>query len=341
MLYLSCASLVCPVGYSAASAAAAMRAGISVFSDLDYRDAEGEAIVGAAVEALSPDLRGRDRMIALGQLALDNIEEALVQRLRWDRMPLILCSRESERPGARLAGLITKLRFPSEVATASRRTAHVAGGAASAVQAISMARSLLAEPGTDACLILGVDSLIDARVLSWLDRSHRLKTSARTDGLIPGEAACLLVVSREPIAEVPVCVHGIGIAIEAATVFNEEPFRAEGMKTALQGALQETGIAMHDVDFRLSDVAGESYAFEELVLAQARVMRKVRSSQPLWHPADSVGDCGAAAGLIQFAWAAQAFHRRYAPGPVAALHASSPFGLRAAAIVAPHGWRPA
>ena len=101
-------------------------------------------------------------------------------------------------------------------------------------------------------------------------------------------------------------------------MFNEEPFRAEAMKTALGDALRESGIAMHDVDFRLSDVAGDSYAFEELALTQTRLMRKVRPSQPLWHAADCIGDCGAAAGLVQFAWAQQAFHRRYAPGPVAA-----------------------
>lgn len=104
--------------------------------------------------------------------------------------------------------------------------------------------------------------------------------------------------------------------------------------TRLREALQEAGLAMHDVDFRLGDVAGESYAFEELALAQARLMRKVRPGQPLWHAADCIGDCGAAAGLIQFAWAGQAFHRGYAPGPVAALQAASPFGLRAAAVVA-------
>jgi len=121
-------------------------------------------------------------------------------------------------------------------------------------------------------------------------------------------------------------------------VFNEEPFRAEAMKSAVGDALRESGLAMHDVDFRLSDVAGESYAFEELALAQTRLMRKVRPSQPLWHAADCIGDCGAAAGLVQFAWAAQAFHRRYAPGPVAALHAASALGPRAAAVVASREW---
>ena len=92
---------------------------------------------------------------------------------------------------------------------------------------------------------------------------------------------------------------------------------------------------MHEVAYRLSDVAGESYAFEEVVLAQVRNMRQPRlEEQPVWHAADCVGDTGAAAGLIQFAWAEQAYRRGYAPGKLCALHGSSmAFGGRAAAIV--------
>jgi len=341
MLFLSCASLVCPVGYTAPSASAAMRAGIAAFTETCYRDAHGEPIIGAMVEALSAELRGRDRLIALIQLALDQIDPSLGDRLPWGQMPLILCSREVERPGARLSGIVPELCFPGEATFNGHRAAHLASGATSAIEAVTLARSYLAEHDVPACLILAADSLIDARVLQWLDSTHRLKTSGRTDGVIPGEAACLAVVSKAPISDDHVAVHGTGMATEPATILNEEPFRADGMKAALSEALREAGMAMHDVDFRLSDVAGESYAFEELVLAQARLMRKVRPSQPLWHPADCIGDCGAAAGLIQFAWAGQAFHRAYAPGPVAALHASSAFGPRAAAVVCAPGWTPA
>jgi 3-oxoacyl-[acyl-carrier-protein] synthase-1 len=339
MVFLSCLSLVCPVGYSVASAAAALRAGIAAFAETGYRDVNGEPIIGAPVEVLPPDLRGRSRLVALIQFALDKIDPRLGNRLPWDRMSIILCSREVDQPGAQLAGIVAELRFPTGATFTGNRAIHVASGAASAIQAVAMARDILAKSDAQACLILAADSLIDARVLVWLERMHRLKTSERTDGVIPGEAACLAVVSKDPITDDCVSVRGLGMANETATILNEEPFRAHGMKAALYEALQETGIAMHDVDFRLSDVAGESYAFEELVLTQTRLMRKVRPSQPLWHAADCIGDCGVAAGLIQFAWAGQAFHRGYAPGPVAALHAASAFGLRAAAVVAAHSWR--
>jgi len=118
-------------------------------------------------------------------------------------MPLIFCTREAERPGARLNGIAAKLQVPGGAALTDPSHAHVASGAASAIQAIAMARATLAKPRVPACLIFAADSLIDARVLHWLDHSQRLKTSERTDGVIPGEAACLAVVSRGPLLDAP------------------------------------------------------------------------------------------------------------------------------------------
>ena len=340
MLFVSCLSLVSPLGYSAAATAAALRAKIAAFGETAYRDGNGEPIVGAMVECLVPTVQGRTRLIELLRLAIDELAPDVAERLPWNQMPLILCSREAQRPGARVGGIVGGLRFPDAARFVGTRAVHLARGAPSAFMALAIARSYLARADVPVCLILGIDSLIDARVLDWLDRTHRLKTSDRTDGIIPGEAACMLAVSKAPLTDDCVALLGVGEAMETATILNDDPFRADGMTAAVRDALREAGLAMHDVDVRLSDVAGESYAFEEIVLAQTRLMRKVRPRQVLWHPADCMGDCGAVAGLIQLAWAGQAYHRRYAPGPVAALHTASPFGDRAAAVVAAPDWKP-
>lgn len=332
-MYVTCLSLVCPVGYHPRSAAAAMRAGISGLAALEYTDRAGEPLVGGAVEALPSGLRGHERQAALVNLAFAQLDARSVARLRAARLPVILCTREAERPGARLGGLLGRVRLPDGAPYAHGRTVHVGAGAVGVVQALSHARAMFRDAQARACLVVAVDSLIDARVLSWLDRQGRLKTSLQSDGLIPGEAACLILVSQAPPEEAGLAALGLGFGTEPATVTNEEPFRADGMTMALRDALAEAGLGLHDVDFRLSDVGGESYAFEELVLAQTRLMRQVRPTQPLWHPADGLGDCGAAAGFVQLAWVEQAWARGYAPGPVAALHASGAFHSRAAAVI--------
>ncbi|ESX14965.1 hypothetical protein NKJ16_03285 [Mesorhizobium sp. M0179] len=333
MTVISCLSLVSPVGYSAGSTAAAMRANIAAFAELSYRDADGEPIRGASVDALPATMRGRDRVAALTRLAADQVDPKQADRLPWGEMPIILCTREPQFPGARLNGIVGGLALPNGASLVGPHSVHVTEGAVSTFVGIWHARKLLAERKVPACIIVAVDTLIDSRTLGWLDKAGRLKTSIVTDGLIPGEAASISVVSARPLLESHVTVHGLGLARETATVLNEEPFRADGLASALRTALAEARVEIHDVAFRLSDVAGESYAFEELVVAQMRVMRTVRPQQLVWLAAGCIGDCGAAAGSIQFAWAEQAFRRGYAPGPSAVLYGSSTFGGRAAAIV--------
>lgn len=334
MTAISCISLVCPVGYTPVSAAAAMRASISVFEELPYRDRAGQSIRGARVDAVPPEAHGRSRLAALARFAVEHIDTEVAALLPWGEMPFLLCSRDAGMPGARINGILSGLAVPGGKPLAGARTFQITHGQISVFVAMEQARRLLDERNVEACLIMAVDSLIDARALSWLDSRMRLKTSKVTDGLIPGEAACILVVSKRPIVDGSLRLRGLGLAAETATASNEEPFRADGLSAALKVALGEAGVRMHEVAFRLSDVGGESYAFEELVLAQMRNMRQTRPEQPVWHAADCMGDCGAAAGLIQFAWAEQAFKRGYAPGELAALHGSSmAFGGRAAAVV--------
>jgi 3-oxoacyl-[acyl-carrier-protein] synthase-1 len=213
------------------------------------------------------------------------------------------------------------------------RARQFADGTVGAFRAMAYARQLLAEGVAKDCLIIAVDSLMDTRSLHWLDSHQRLKKEGHPDGVVPGEAACVTLVASRPLLSSAVCVSGLGFGHETATVLNDDPLLGKGLASAVRGALAEAGLGMHEVAFRLSDVAGESYAFEELVLAQTRTMTITRSSQDLLHPASSIGDCGAANGLLQLAWAEQAMVRRYACGPVALAQASAPGGSRAAAIL--------
>ncbi|MGH8502233.1 MAG: 3-oxoacyl-ACP synthase [Gammaproteobacteria bacterium] len=332
-LYVTCLSLVCPVGFTPESAAAAMRAGIDAFTELPYADNAGEPIIGAVVPGLPQDLRGRARVIGLLARAFEVIESRLPGGLTSTQLPLILCTREPERPGAKLNSIVGEVEARLGLTFRRDGSMHVARGPVSAFEALTHARRILYEARTEACLIVAGDTLVDARTLLWLDQAKRLKTSEQTDGVIPGEAACVVLVTKRSMTRSQLAVRGLGFGEETATVLNEEPLLGKGMAAAGKAALDEAGLAMHEVAFRLSDVAGESYAFEELVLAQSRLMRKTRETQDLWHPAGFVGDCGAAAGLVQFAWAEQAFARSYAPGAVALAHGSAAAGARAAAVV--------
>jgi 3-oxoacyl-[acyl-carrier-protein] synthase-1 len=332
-LYVSCLGLVCPVGFTPESAAAALRAGIAGFTDLPYADQTGERIVGALVPGLTDDLRGRARLVELLARAFEFIGPRLPQSVALTDLPVILCTREPDRPGANVEGIVSEIEMRLRLNSRRDGSGHIASGPVAAFEALMHASRLLAARRTEVCLIAAVDTFVDARTLCWLDDTKRLKTAMQSDGVIPGEAACVAIVSKRPVTPSHLAVRGLGLAVEIATVVNEEPLLGKGMTAAARHALREAGLGIHEVDFRISDVAGESYAFEELALALSRLTRQPRESQELWHPADCIGDCGAAAGLIQFSWVEQAFLRGYAPGPVALVHASTSTGARAAAVL--------
>lgn len=256
----------------------------------------------------------------------------------WEQVPLLVAVAEPGRPGggATMAGeLVARVERRLERRFHSGLSRVLTGGSAAGFQALEAARKVLGERRATACLVCAVDSFLNARSLLWLEEHGRLKTERNADGVIPGEAAACVRVelragaSRQSLAT----IEGLGFAREMATVFNEEPLRADGLVKAGRAALEEAGLRMEDVELRLSDVSGELYGFKEQTLALTRLLRVKRESLPLWLCAESLGEVGAAASLCQLVRVAQAWQRGYAPGARAMCFASSVSGERAVAVV--------
>jgi 3-oxoacyl-[acyl-carrier-protein] synthase-1 len=333
VLHFTCLSLNCAVGLTPQSAAAAMRAAISGLTEVACLDNSGEPIVGGAVPDLPGHLRGRERVIELLVRAFEPVAACLPPTLKVDHLPIVICIGEPKRPGAGIGGIVAAVEARLRLKFRRENSAHIARGPVSAFDGLHYARKILSDGRAEACLIAAADTLLDARTLLWLDNAKRLKRPGVPDGLIPGESASVALVTSRAMTPTSIAVRGLGFAEESATVVNDDPLLGLGMARAAKSALDEAEIAMHEVAFRLSDVAGEAYGFEELALAQSRLMLQTRRCQDLWCPAGFIGDCGAAAGIVQLAWAEQSYARGYSPGTVALAHGSAVGGARAAAVV--------
>lgn len=336
-MYLSAPGLVCSVGMGAEAACAAMRAGIAQFEELPYRDNNGEAIIGAAVPGLDPDLSRAERLVEMLALALaETLGKTQLDAL--ENVPLIVCLAEPDRPGggAHLAhGIIGALERKLKVNFHPSKSGAIATGHTAGFRALRAVRQLLQDPDIPACLVCGVDSYINASSLLWLDRHWRLKTEENSDGAIPGEAAGAIVLLCKPSHQdtAAAAIAGIGFGHEDAGVLSDEPLLGKGLADAAGQALAEAGVGMHDIGFRTSDVSGESYGFREVALTEARHMRVRREELlPLWHCAENTGDTGAVAGISQMVVVHHAFKNGYAPGGIALCHASAVSSERAAAV---------
>jgi 3-oxoacyl-[acyl-carrier-protein] synthase-1 len=335
-MYIVASGLVCPVGLNASAACAAMRAKISAFHELPYHDNQGEPIVGATVPCVDAFPRRAPQLVELLVKALAGLLDSQ-KASGWDNVPLLVGLAEPDRPGGRadLAGSIAaQVQHDLNVRFHPRHSRAYASGHTSAFEALAAARQLLEDSRIPACLVCGVDSLIDARTLVWLDRNFRLKTPANRDGLIPGEAAAAVLLRARPSTSGATEVAGLGFGKEKAHILSGEPLLGLGLTEAVRMALAEARLGLHEIDGRFSDVTGELYGFKELPLVEGRLMRVVRKrEQPLWHWAELVGDSGAAAGVLQLVAADEAFRKSYAPGERMICTTSSGAGARAAVVL--------
>ena len=87
------------------------------------------------------------------------------------------------------------------------------------------------------------------------------------------------------------------------------------------------------MDFRITDISGEQYGFKEASLALSRLLRVRKEEFDIWHPADCIGEVGAAALPCMLGVALFAARKGYAPGPAILCHLGNDDGKRAALVV--------
>ncbi|AGU47746.1 thiolase-like domain-containing protein [Variovorax paradoxus B4] len=323
--------LVTSVGLSAPASCAAIRAKLTNPVETRFIDAEGERIMAHEV-ALEKPWRGRAKLARMAALAARECLADVAPDL-WDEIPLLLCVAERERPG-RLAGLDDLLFTDLQDLLGARFSADslvVAHGRVGALVAFSRAQRLIGSDGVANVLVVAADSLLSWPTLSAYERGYRLLTAGNSNGFIPGEGAGALLLGR-PGGDGLLCT-GIGFGMEKAHIDSDEPLRADGLSAAIEAALAQARCAMHEIDYRITDLSGEQYYFKEATLALARTLRQRKESFDLWHPAECIGEAGAVAGVAALAVAQAACRGGYAPGPDVLVHMANDAGQRAAAVM--------
>lgn len=334
--------IVCPVGLVSEAAFSAIRAGISAYAESDFvlSAPDWEPVLGASIPLRPTAAKPGQEFPRLKRLAALAIEECTASYgAELADLPVLIGVRESYRKSAEwsdgdlLRGLANALEVPLHPLSAVVQT-----GASSVFECLAHARTLLVSGRVTGCLVGGVDSLLNWADLGRLQRCARLRSSATQHGLVPGEAAAFLLVTRDShdahVAMAEIC--GIGVAREPVdtSVLSTGHPTGRGLVEAWSAALADAGLHERAVMLRVSDLTGERYGAMDSLLAVSRLFRSDRNGLPLWHPAQSVGATGAAAGALGVALAAFAAVRGVAPDTgVMLCDASSDDGQRGACLV--------
>jgi 3-oxoacyl-[acyl-carrier-protein] synthase I len=324
------------VGLTAEASCAAIRCAIDNFQETRFIAMGGDWIIGSEVPLEEP-WRGIPK---LARLLAGPLRECLdlIRDVPPESIPVVLCVAEEDRPG-RLEGLGDPLFFQACELLGVRfhdQSRVIAQGRVGGAVGLHHASRMIHEKGFHYVIVAGVDSYLTAGTLRAYDERGRLLRPTNSNGFIPGEAGGALLLSS-PDAGSPLLCLGFGFAMEKATIESEEPLRADGMVAALQQALTAAGLTMAHIGYRLADIAGEQYAFKEADLAVSSILRDRHEFQDLWHPADCIGETGAAAVPGMLAVALTAARKGYAAGDPVLAHSGNDDGRRAAIVLSAGG----
>jgi 3-oxoacyl-[acyl-carrier-protein] synthase-1 len=331
--------MISPVGLDMVQTCAAVRAGVDLFEETEDHlclpadpDLDFEPMKGSRVPTLAS---GVDRNAQMMKLALqDLIERAQIPRAVLQATGLYLATGGEDRIGsaesfAHAVQATTRERF--------RELRVFAGGHAGFFLALEEAMKALSEGRCAAAIVAGVDSHHLTPVLTRLDEAGRIKSERSLDGFIPGEAAAALLVEMPAAATargaaILATLHGVDHDREEHVLGGDEPSSGTGLARAIERLAQSSG-AEGPFLWTACDMNGESYRGREWAHCQVNKPELFRGLASVWHPADCLGDTGAASGPVLACLAARAFERGYAPADQCLIWASSDDGLRGATLI--------
>ena len=303
-------------------------------------------IVGHAVAELTDGFVLFGRWMRLARAAVEDLIRSLPEQDTqrpgyWERTMLFLATRLPDEtvfldePASTMAaiettlgaGLIEDLRLPIP----SNGVKVIALGHGAGAAALNRAASSVGVH-CDRALIVAVDSLLDPIVIEQLASQHRLKHGDNSAGLIPGEAAAALLVEPTQAVEpdrVLAVLSGISLQqpLQEAT---EVPNRIGTLAECFLTALDQAGLSELDGDVYI-DVNGEPWRAHQWGMALLQIQGRFKGSVEF--PAISVGDVGAAGGVLAICLACRAFERSYAGGAAAAVLTSGEAGDSTCVIV--------
>jgi 3-oxoacyl-[acyl-carrier-protein] synthase-1 len=314
-----------PLGLNAAATAAAVRAGISRISNSSFYDRNGNPIAMGLMpedfwndEAESaeeyPAKLHLNRCVALVVAALDDcLRDSPLER----PIPVFLSTPESlpEQPdfdGKQILEQLVALRPDRCDAAASR---HFPQGRAGGVYALKAAIEALKKNPDTPILVGGTDSYAEPDRLAQLDEQGRIHGEGCPDGMLLGEAAAFLLILNKEHQPALGHIYSVGLGEEPGHHYSAEPCRGDGLSSAVAEVFQGAAKDVANIATIYASMNGEPLLAHEWGLASLRHRRHFSPTCELFHPAQCIGDVGAASVPLLLGLATIGIHRGYRTSP--------------------------
>ncbi|NVJ24469.1 MULTISPECIES: beta-ketoacyl synthase N-terminal-like domain-containing protein [Myxococcus] len=303
--------LCTPLGLTAPTTLVEMAAGTVRFFLTGVLDSTGEPVRASMLSLLETRCSRTDRIVALAATALQECLDAVPLDKR-ETLPLFMALSGSvggvDVERTRLLEALAQVASPYRLHLEADGLCHE--GRAGFFAALSRAMAALHAGRARQVLVGAADSFCDPGSLKQLLGGRRLRCSTVRDGIIPGEGAGFVLLTRASTAR----HRGLrpqGLVL-AATVAKEprpmtcgKPSLAEGLTTAFHYLRTHPATERKRVAQVLSCQTGETFWGHEFNRAYLRNASLMPEPLRVMLLAETQGDVGAGAGVVQFGLALQ------------------------------------
>lgn len=329
-----------PVGLTAATTAAAVRAGVSRISEHPFLcDWRGEPIRIALDAMLSPELFSLDRMAILAWDSLEAACRSVLERMPGVRLPVFLALPET-RPGwtEKMAGQLVDWFQRALTNLGEVEVVPTVRGHAGSLMAVEAGAAMLSRGQAEVCVVGGVDSYHDLATLAWLERNGQLRVQGSRSSFSPGEGAAFVVLATGELQrhfgdQALGTILGVGSAVEPAAIKTDGETLGVWLARAVEQAATMARPGVLKVGSLYCDLNGERYRSDEWGFVALRCHDVLLDATAYTSGVGSWGDVGAATGVLNIVLATQAWARGYAPHPSALVFGGSEAGQRCAVVV--------
>jgi 3-oxoacyl-[acyl-carrier-protein] synthase-1 len=345
-LIVTAAEVFCPIGLDIVQAATSVMTGISRTESSSLMDDRFEPITMGLVpeEVMAPvheQIESTPFVTALSarllRLLSPCLENLFDKGLPIGDMPMFLAG-PSELPDRKHPfhdQFFEHLKLQSGVSFNAEKSRSFRQGRAGFFHAIKEAASAL-EDG-EHVLVGGVDSMFDPMVIAHFLLENRISREGVMDGFTPGEGAALMVISRNSAAkrlhETPSAViNGCGMGNEEGHRYSDLPYRGDGLSCAFHEMFEKAGAALPLIETVFAGFNGESFSAKEWSVAFVRNKERFVEDFHMEHPAEYLGDGGAASAAIAAAVSAYGLRHNVWKSPLL-VWASSDHCERGAAVM--------
>ncbi len=340
-------------GCAAARAGISRASGLTVLAFSQWKKYAEAPVVGHVAHFIGEGFAGTGKQYMLGMYALrDVIAQAALPAQAPGRLGLMVnfsdhyyeteAAKQEGQDTAddgraqRLTALVERLVNRCDLPIARYHQKIYAGGHTGFVHALHSAIEAVSSGTLDRCLVGGIDSQVEPRSLEASVAVGMLKTEENPVGFMPGEAAAFLLIERLDTAlmrraRIAGLLESPAWARDPHHRLAQEPPLGLGLTQAVSASLDGLDLRGCPIGLIVGDLNGDPYRASDWGYTLVRTLGPYGLGEvPLWVPASSFGDVGAATGPVAACVALRGFDRGYADAERVLLWLASDAGARAA-----------